>query len=617
MHAKKSKRGSMNRYVGQASCLPYTMSLALIQESAKEVRRLAIAGSPLAVGDFRLKKLIPPLEQAGAKIPVFAQVAKAVGDVVNAPDAESATRLLNLSTLLNAILYTQGQTTTTGDFQKLETFPTKCTTTRTTARVLKPLIQALSSSGGGRLEIIKTAVARGAFNDLRLIDPAICALGDSYPEVADLAAAEILPAYGPGIIPRLKTGFDLKGKKHDARKLKVMHGLDAGGTLELCKQALMDGSAEVKVAAVSCLGKHEDCLPLVLEQATAKNKEVRAAALEALAEHDQPEITKIFTELIGGKALDILAGPFRRLHNRQVLNSLLDEGRKTFALILKNDSEQISRFYDILNCLASRKDPELETFLLEAFAKSNGLLKVKAAPNSPKAGTDLWAKLLDRLYEIGSRAALEAILERREDMSGPGFLYVFRSALRIWPADKVYSEFSPLFATKQGRENLDYLEYFIHHLYVRVEMSPHDSEDPDRHLMPDRLAWDPRWLDAGIRADLRSMVCRLTRPDHKPSLDYLLKLGPTKEPYHASFAVQALARCQHPKVTDFFLERVIRKTKGANYLDFELQTLLEAAKHLPQSDLPKLDAFAGKLDEKFVDAFLVAINPLRQPNQPD
>jgi hypothetical protein len=86
------------------------MSLALIQESAKEVRRLAVAGSPLAVGDFRLKKLIAPLEQAGAKVPVFGQVAKAISDLVDGNEAASAPNLLSLSTLLNAILYTQGQT---------------------------------------------------------------------------------------------------------------------------------------------------------------------------------------------------------------------------------------------------------------------------------------------------------------------------------------------------------------------------------------------------------------------------------------------------------------------------------------------------------------------------
>src|SRR5437764_6818945 len=107
------------------------MSLALIEESAKEVRRLAIAGSPLAVGDFRLKKLIPPLEQAGAKVPVFAQVAKAIGDLVNGKEADSPANLLSLSTLLNAILYTQGQTGAEGDYRELELLATACSSTRT------------------------------------------------------------------------------------------------------------------------------------------------------------------------------------------------------------------------------------------------------------------------------------------------------------------------------------------------------------------------------------------------------------------------------------------------------------------------------------------------------
>src|SRR2546426_278523 len=135
------------------------MSLALIEESAKEVRRLAIAGSTLAVGDFRLKKLIAPLEQAGAKLPVFAQTAKAISDLVNGDEAASATHLLSLSTLLNAILYTQGQTDTDAPFQELEMFSVNAST-RMTARVLKPVIEALTTSGGGRFEVVKSAFGR-------------------------------------------------------------------------------------------------------------------------------------------------------------------------------------------------------------------------------------------------------------------------------------------------------------------------------------------------------------------------------------------------------------------------------------------------------------------------
>src|ERR1051326_3114029 len=172
------------------------MSLALIEESAKEVRRLALAGSPLAVGDFRMKKLIAPLEQAGAKVPVFTQVAKAISDLVNGTEADSASHLLNLSTLLNAILYTQGQTGAEGNFAEIEVLATNCSSTRTPARALKPLRAALTNAGGGRFEIVKSACERGAFNDLRLIDPAIEALGDNYAEMAGLVGEKILPGFG-------------------------------------------------------------------------------------------------------------------------------------------------------------------------------------------------------------------------------------------------------------------------------------------------------------------------------------------------------------------------------------------------------------------------------------
>ncbi len=58
------------------------MSIAVLTQVYDEMRRLAIAGSVTAGGDFRLKKLIPSLGQAGAKAPVFAKVAEAVKTLV-------------------------------------------------------------------------------------------------------------------------------------------------------------------------------------------------------------------------------------------------------------------------------------------------------------------------------------------------------------------------------------------------------------------------------------------------------------------------------------------------------------------------------------------------------
>src|SRR6266567_3660653 len=96
---------------------------------------------------------------------------------------------------------------------------------------------------------------------------------------------------------------------HDARKLSVMHQLDPAGTLELCKTALEDGSPEVKAAAIGCLGKHEDCLPLLLE------------------------------------------------------------GKRVFDSLLKGEAELVSRLTQILDCIGGRNDAEVEEFLLTCLSQ--------------------------------------------------------------------------------------------------------------------------------------------------------------------------------------------------------------------------------------------------------
>src|SRR5689334_19051121 len=115
------------------------MSIALLTQVYDQVRRLAIAGSVVAPGDFRLKKLIAPMEQAGAKAPVFARVAQAMTAVVDAKEMEATDALLELTTLVNAILYTQGETGAPGALEPIETTEFTASATETSARMLKPL----------------------------------------------------------------------------------------------------------------------------------------------------------------------------------------------------------------------------------------------------------------------------------------------------------------------------------------------------------------------------------------------------------------------------------------------------------------------------------------------
>src|SRR2546421_2298840 len=131
------------------------MSIAVLNQVYDEARRLAVAGSAVARGDFRLKKLLAPLDQAGAKAPVFAKVAECARAVIDGPDETSAESLLELTSLVTAVLYTQGETGLAGALGLIETVEFGGVTTQTSARLLKPLLEALSSTGSGRLELIR------------------------------------------------------------------------------------------------------------------------------------------------------------------------------------------------------------------------------------------------------------------------------------------------------------------------------------------------------------------------------------------------------------------------------------------------------------------------------
>src|SRR6187200_2253293 len=96
------------------------MSIPVLAQVYDETRRLAIAGSAVAPGDFRLKKLIPPLEKSGEKAPIFAKVAQAAKAVVDSNEKTASVALLELATLVSAILYTQGETGAAGDLEPIE-----------------------------------------------------------------------------------------------------------------------------------------------------------------------------------------------------------------------------------------------------------------------------------------------------------------------------------------------------------------------------------------------------------------------------------------------------------------------------------------------------------------
>ena len=131
------------------------MLLQPLSDLREEINRLMIAGSRFANNDPRLQKLLPIFEKMGEKAPVFQKISGHIEALLKAPTTESAEHLTALSTLLYAVLYTQGKSNVEGDItDQVPMMNIDAVKTPLTYLELQSTIEALTTTGSGRYEII-------------------------------------------------------------------------------------------------------------------------------------------------------------------------------------------------------------------------------------------------------------------------------------------------------------------------------------------------------------------------------------------------------------------------------------------------------------------------------
>jgi len=562
----------------------------------------------VAPGDFRLKKLLAPLEQAGAKAPVFAKVAESVKAVVEANEKTAAEPLLELSTLVNAVRYTQGETGLAGTLEPIETIDLGVTASQTSARILKPLLEALSTTGSGRLEIIRDAQQRGEFKDLRLVQPALKAIDDSYPEIADYIAEKVLPVYGKAILPELRGRFDLKGKGGHARRLRLMHTLDPAGTRETVKQALDTGSKEVKVAAIECLGP--DDLSFLLEQAKAKALDVRLAAYQALAKIDDQAAVDVLAAGLRGKDVQQVARAIHTLTSPKLIAVILGEiERETDALPAQKDKKKageiITRLLTLIHTLPDR-DTSTDALLLKLFTSRDKLVKVKGDSFS---GSDLVEAVVGKMSHA-SPAVQKVLAESHAELTDEQLTTAVDAAREVLSPAAVYDTFSPYLSSKAGdkkaKVSRDAVARALGAEDKRYYWYRFEKTDPLKQ------PFDPRWLDLAVKLKALHLVTVFARPGHAGALTFAKQefdaaLKKAKQPDDVSEQFVTLLRLDHPDVVDAFIALTSKRTKATYYSYFYNQIIPQ----LPKSAIPKLEALIPTLPDNDAEVFLNAIQRLR------
>lgn len=585
------------------------MSIAILNEVYTEVRRLAIAGSLVAPGDFRLKKLIDPLKKAGTKAPVFAKVAESVEELVHSTDRTSATSLLNLSSLVCSILYTQGMTGTDGKLEDIDSASVQTQRQQISARTLKPLMEALTTTGSGRLDEIRNAIDQGLFADLRLVRPALRAIDDSYSEIADMIAERVLPRYGKAILAELKTTFDPKGKGGHARRLKLMHQIDPEFAREVVQESLAVGSPDVKVAAIECLGDDPEDFSYLIEQSKAASKDVRQAAYYALCKLSNKEALSVLVQGIDGKDLEFVARAAIKMKPTELIAVALDRVKKLVVELpsikdIKKQAAEASRAIEFISILRNGIGPEARKFLQQCVESCEDLQKIKSSPG----GLDIVESAVQAL--AADTASIKFLIQKRDNVPVGCFDKILNQGLEAMTPKEFYKTFAP-YLNRSAKKNTP--EYRRHEI-VRDALLTVPEYHPIRMSDKPGKPLDIAWLNDAITVDDLELAVALAQPKHaglKRYIDTKLEDPKAISKVEWEFA-SAMIAIGHPKATQYVVEKLTATlTKKGGYESYHWCRL---ASSLNVDALPALESLAGnpKLVDVACDRLVDAISEIRE-----
>lgn len=605
------------------------MSTALLQELHQEVRRLYIAGSDLAAGDFRLKRLLPQFQQLGERAPVFKKLGEGISGLLE-PDGASlpASQLQELTLLLESVLYTQGVTAPEGTPGAVTHYPFQLET-RLPYRKLSAVRLALTTTGSGRYETVVEAFKEGAFADLRLLPLAIRALNDPYSAIADYSMTTILPSYGPAVNGLLWAGLNPKGGRSEVRKLKAI-GLTGGAEwLGKMFEAAEQGNQDMKIAAMEFLADQAEYTPVLLEW-SRENSELRKAAYFALAQGGSPEGETRLLEAFESADREHVAEALRRWPSEKLTEILtdlfMDELRQIpeqsdDAQVMNVYWEQIRPYLTVFSYVKTPKLYEVFQHVLKEYKHLSVLgrssLITHAAGYIEASGTLEDLKLLEEL-------------EKQEHLY---VSYYFRTAHKLLSPGELYEAFAgglkSAVSKKPGRRDqllLETIEMMVLP-YERVayemlwETSRPGQQYSSKMMAADNISngWDARWLDWFLAKGALKLVCAFARPDHEEARSFLLEklfgLSQRERQDIIPLIIMGLSRAgMDESERQELLMTVLEKEKYYDPYVFDLY-LFQMLQDFPPSYISRLEAILPRYryDSKLQLEYL--INLLQEKNK--
>ena len=556
----------------------------------QELNRLFIAGSKFAKNDPRLQKYISILKKLGEKAPVFNKLAQEVEALLQAESQQYAEKLLSVSTLLYSVLYTQGVTIQAEATKALQEPNVSIADVNTTYSYLqlKPVLQALTQSNSGRLEVLKDAFERGIFKDSRTFGYLSYALADKYTELADYVLQTIIPTCGQAMLPFLLSDFRLEDRTENVRRLRLLHQLKYTEMDSLIDKVFAEDLPNLQAEAIDILveKKDEKTEDFIISLASDKNKVVRGAAYKALAKlGTQRSIDKLYELYSNNKQkgnAELLANAIATVPLPSHYQPFVQKVRERFEALLamdETDEKAVVAVFDRLpielEVLKYKDYPETYVLLGDILSNKqfNTMAKKRSASNyfiSPSLNEVLNTFDNNKVLAFYEQHATDIFTNTWTSVLATDYFYRALDSKGHFSKEKIYEVFAPQFNKAIIADNI--IEALAGTAY---SYNNYGERYFDREALT-KEELDPRWADllcnylASSKEDTTYNIDALDILDRieedSERVNYLITKALVKKPAYAIERIYRLIIKRNiPNKFDVLYESLAKMPKSNQY----------------------------------------------------
>lgn len=270
--------------------------ITILIELRERLQTACIAGCQILIEDQRFLSIVQKITGWKESSPVFAKLCELCEPLTTTSCEHMQEQVLDLLSFLDALLCTQAQS--------LEEVSTQPFTTKETKSYhqfkyseLKPIMQALETSGSGRYEVIDTAWKEqpAIFQDYRILPVLVRDLQDSYAELASLVQT-IIQSIGDIALPYVKDQFNPSGGKEMVRRAQLIVDIGKEKESACYVNAFASATADIKKELVRGLSYCADQVEFLRSLAKTERGKVKEEVYYALGMQQDEQVTSFFLE---------------------------------------------------------------------------------------------------------------------------------------------------------------------------------------------------------------------------------------------------------------------------------------------------------------------------------